>query len=62
LELKEKLVDIKLTQYKQKYLHRVSRMEDIGYPKQPVVTQSSGWPLKRQDGYSHEEGTGHLLA
>jgi len=52
---------------KQKLLNRVSRVEDIRYPKQLLdyrpIERRLGWPLKRLlDGYSSEAETDHLLA
>jgi len=45
-------VEKKLAQCKQNWLHRFSRMEDIGYPKhllgyRPVGRWRTGRPLKR---------------
>jgi len=56
----------KLVQYKQKWLHHVSKMEDIRYPKQLPVLSNRRRPkqlLKRLlDGYNCEAESGHLLA
>jgi len=61
-------VENKSAQHKQKWLNHVSRMEDIGYPKEildcrPIGRRRPEWPLKSLlDGYSREVETGHLLA
>jgi len=55
----------KVAQYKQKWLNRVSSMEDIRYSKQLLgyrpVGRRPGRPLKRLLGrYNLEAETGHL--
>jgi hypothetical protein len=64
-EIKVDPVKKKLTQYKQKLLNHVTRMEDSRYPEQfpDYLPIGIGRPLKRPlDGYSREAETGHLLA
>jgi len=59
-ELNVKTVQMKVAQYKQKWLNCVSRMEDVRYPKQLL----DYWSVRRRrlDGHSHKAITGYLLA